>query len=248
MKTQYRNRLYKQYFSNLGLVDTSLEYDINHRQYYNNYFLTRFLPEDKALTILDLGCGYGTILASLHGLGYSNLTGVDCSEEAINLWRSTNLDCKVIESGIIEFLEKSVREKLTWEVVLAFDILEHFCKDELVHILTLLKSIISPQGILVIKVPNAQSPALSGTTVFGDFTHEVALTPVSLTQVLKACGFSRIESYEASPVPYTFISYIRFFLWKIVRYFYIFLYAVETGSFDSSMIWTRSFFSIASHK
>ncbi|MBW4496722.1 MAG: class I SAM-dependent methyltransferase [Oscillatoria princeps RMCB-10] len=218
---------------------------MNHRKYYNNYFFNRFLPNDKNITILDIGCGYGSVLASLQSLGYSNFTGVDSSSEAIKVLKESGLGKSVIQSELIEFLEKAVKQKLTWDVVLAIDILEHFSKDEFVHILNLLKTIISSTGILIIKIPNAQSPLFAGTTVFGDFTHEIYLTPASLTQVLNACGFNSVENHEATPVPYTYISFFRFLLWKIIRFFYCFMHAIETGFFDSKIIWSRSFYAVA---
>lgn len=245
MSTQYRNILYKQYFTSRGSEATDLKDVLIHREYYNDYFLNHFLPKDKSIRILDMGCGYGTMLASLQNLGYSNFTGVDFSSEAIKVLRQTAWAEKVIEDDVVDFLEKAVQQNLTWDVVLAIDILEHFSKDELVHLLTLLKSLISTTGFVIIKVPNAQSPMLSGNTVFGDFTHEIAFTPASLSQVLIACGFHSVENHEASPVPYTLISHIRFYLWRIIRLIYTFFYAVETGSLNHSMIWTRSFFAVA---
>ena len=245
MYSDYRQLLYNSYFSNHNYKQISLEDVLKSRKYYNDYFLSRLLPENKDIKILDLGCGYGSMLASLQGLGYSNFTGVDSSQEAIHLLRSTDLGDRVIESQIIEFLENSLEQKLTWDVVLAIDVLEHFNKNELVHILCLLKKIIKPTGSLIIKIPNMQSPFLSGEIAFGDFTHEIYVTPVSLSQVLNACGFHIIKSYEASPISYTFISTIRDLFWKIIRVFYNFIYAIETGKFDNSMIWSRSFFAVA---
>jgi 2-polyprenyl-3-methyl-5-hydroxy-6-metoxy-1,4-benzoquinol methylase len=245
MKLNYRDILYSNYFTNQSSQEEYLEDILKNRKYYNDYFLNRFLPQNKEIKILDIGCGYGSMLASLQGLGYKQFTGVDASKEAINLLQTTDLGEKITESEIIKFLEKSVEQNLTWDVVLAIDILEHFSKNEIVYILSLLKKIINATGKLIIKIPNMQSPFLSGEIAFGDFTHEVFVTPASLKQVLSACGFSDIESYEASPVAHTLISTIRHFLWRIVRLFYTFLYAIETGSYDNSMIWSRSFFAVA---
>ncbi len=246
MISDYRQLLYDNYFGNNSNKKMSLEDVLKSRKYYNDYFLSRFLPENKDINILDIGCGYGAILSSLQGLGYSNFVGIDASKEAIDLLRSTDLANKVIESQIIEFLENSLDQNLRWDAILAFDVLEHFNKNELVHILCLLRKIIKPQGILIVKIPNMQSPFFSGEIAYGDFTHEIYVTPASLNQVLKACGFDNIKNYEAHPISYTFISTIRNLLWRIIRVIYSFLYAIETGRFDNSMIWSRSFFVVAS--
>ena len=245
MVTQYRHILYEKYFSNQGDDAANLKQSMKHRQYYNDYFLNRFLPKEKNSRLLELGCGYGNILTSLQELGYSKVTGIDCSPEAIEFLHLTNSVQTVIQADINAFLEEASAKQVTWDSVLAIDILEHLTKDELVHLLALIKKILVPTGTLIIKVPNAQSPLIGGNLVFGDFTHEIAFTPTSLTQVLKACGFGDVEVYEATPVRYTFISSLRFYIWRTVRLFYVFLYAVETGIFDTSQVWTSSFFSVA---
>ena len=245
MKLKYRDILYNDYFTNQSSQKEHLEDTLKNRKYYNDYFLNRFLPQNKEIRILDLGCGYGSMLASLKGLDYKDFTGVDASKEAISLLKTTDLKEKVIETEIIEFLEKSIEQNSTWDVVLAIDILEHFDKDELVYILSLLKKTINSKGKLIIKIPNIQSPCLSGEIAFGDFTHEVFVTPASLKQVLTSCGFSKIETYEACPIPHTLMSSLRYFLWRIIRVFYTFIYAIETGSYNNSMIWSRSFFAVA---
>lgn len=245
MITQYRRTLYEKYFSNQGDNATNLEQSMEHRQYYNDHFLSRFLPKEKNSRLLELGCGYGNILASLRKLGYSEVTGIDCSPEAIEFLHLTNSVQNIIQSDINIFLEEATEKQVTWDAVLAIDILEHLTKDELVHLLTLIRRILVPTGTLIIKVPNAQSPLMGGNLVFGDFTHEIAFTPNSLIQVLKACGFSNVEVHEATPVRYTFISSLRFYIWQALRLFYVFLYAVETGIFNTSQVWTSSFFTVA---
>lgn len=244
MSTNYRKILYEEYFSNQSDKTFSLVEYLKSRDYYINDYLKSFLPGDKSSAILDIGCGYGGILSALKSLGYSNFLGVDASKEAIDLLRSTDLSEHVVEFDVVHFLEKAVKEGSKWDAILLIDILEHFTKDKLVRILDLLMLILKPAGRLIIKVPNVQSP-LGGTTVFGDFTHETYFTPTSLSQLLSACGFKKVASFEAAPVPYTLASSIRSVLWRVLSYIYTFSYAVETGSFDTSMIWTRSFFTIA---
>lgn len=244
MIPQYRRVLYEKYFSNQGDDAATLKHSLSHKHYYNDHFLTRFLPNEKSSKLLELGCGYGNILASLQTLGYTEVTGVDCSAEAIEFLHLTASIQNIIQADLTIFLEEASGKNLMWDTVLAIDILEHLTKDELIHLLTLIRKILAPTGTLIIKVPNAQSPVIGGTLVFGDFTHEIAFTPSSMTQVLRACGFSNIEIHEAPPVCYTVMSSLRFYLWQIIRLVYTFLYAVEAGAFDTSQVWTRSFFAV----
>ncbi|WP_271253134.1 class I SAM-dependent methyltransferase [Pseudanabaena sp. Chao 1811] len=245
MSTKYRNQIYNKYFSSQGEYISNLDFGSPRRNYYNNYFLTKFLPQDKSTKVLDIGCGCGSLLVALKSLGYSEIMGVDRCPELDTILKGSELSKYIVTGDICDFLKNSYAKQTKWDVVLAIDILEHFTKDELMDVLNLIKNVLSDKGILIIKVPNAQSPLLAGTTVFGDFSHEISFTPTSMDQVLKACGFSDVRYYEASPVPYTPMSILRFCLWNIIRLLYVFLYAVETGSLSLSNVWSRSFFAVA---
>lgn len=245
----YRSLLYEQYVSNQGQVANSnsdtTSFSFKNRKYYDAYYLKKFLPSNPESRILDIGCGLGSSLIVLHELGYKNLTGIEFSTEVLNILQTSPIKECVIQSDIVSFLSDALAEGNKYDAILSIDVFEHFSKNELIDLLCLIREVLAPEGILLIKVPNAQSPLFGGTVVFGDFTHEIAFTPSSLSQVLRACGFSRIELYEAAPVPYTFFSSLRSYLWKIVRFIYVSLYAVETGSLQASEIWSRSFFATA---
>ena len=127
----YRSILYKNYFSKNGEKKGYILSSHNQRSYYEEYFLRKFLPMKKDISILDIGCGEGSILFSLLNLGYENLTGVDISQEAVDSLAQTELVSKVIQSELITFLNKSIEEGKKWDFILAIDVLEHFTKDEL---------------------------------------------------------------------------------------------------------------------
>jgi cyclopropane fatty-acyl-phospholipid synthase-like methyltransferase len=239
----YRTLLYQQYVSDQGL---KVNFNITNRQYYDRYYFKKLLPLNPESRILDIGCGLGSSLMVLRDLGYSNLTGIEFSREVVNLLQGSPIQDYVINSDIASFLSDALAEGKQYDAILSIDVFEHFSKNELIDILCLIEKVLAPGGILLIKVPNAQSPLFSGTVVFGDFAHENAVTPSSLSQVLRACGFDKIQACEAAPVPYTLFSYLRYFLWKIVRLIYVALYAVETGALNVSEIWSRSFFVVCS--
>jgi 2-polyprenyl-3-methyl-5-hydroxy-6-metoxy-1,4-benzoquinol methylase len=125
MNYNYRNLLYKKYFSKRVDEKEDIPANYNKRGYYEEYFLKKFLPIDRNISLLDIGCGEGSILLSLSNLGYDNITGVDISYEAITLLKQAKFAKSVVQSDILEFLQKSIDENKKWHFVLAIDILEH---------------------------------------------------------------------------------------------------------------------------
>jgi SAM-dependent methyltransferase len=130
------------------------------------------------------------------------------------------------------------------DVVIAFDIIEHFTKDELLACLDQVCRVLKTGGKLIIHAPNGASP-FCGRIRYGDFTHELAVTRESLTQVCQVCGFSQVACYEDQPVPHGIKSGLRWLLWKVIRGGLRFYLAAETGAMDPGMIFSQNLFCIA---
>ena len=112
--------------------------------------------------------------------------------------------------------------------MIAFDVLEHFRKDEALRFMDQVNRVLAPGGTVLIHTPNDFSP-FSGRVGHRDFTHETVFTRDSLGQLLAACGFSRIECYEDQPVVHGMVSGLRWLLWRVLRGILRFYLAVETG-------------------
>jgi len=140
-------------------------------------------------SILDVGCGKGEWLGWLKLKGYTNLFGIDGSESDLHLARSW-LDGVTFECGnLLDHLERTQK---VYDVIHAKDVIEHLTKDEIVRLLTGARRALKPGGQLWIQTFNAQAP-LAAATRYGDFTHETGLTPQSLAQCLRACGFQSVR-------------------------------------------------------
>jgi 2-polyprenyl-3-methyl-5-hydroxy-6-metoxy-1,4-benzoquinol methylase len=163
--------------------------------------------------VLDLGCGLGEFLYLCQQLGCKELVGVNLCEDEINAARhfvNADFHCK----HILEYLRSTQR---AFDSIYAMNILEHFEKDELLEVLRLVSSRLSPGGVLVSMVPNAISP-FGNLTRHWDYTHEWAFTPNNFRQLASITGFDHnIEFRECGPVPYAFISSVRWLLWQIIR-------------------------------
>ena len=224
----YRERLYSDYYSSqvnagkpghLTLARTNLP--------WAKRLISRVIPVERGIRLVDLGCGYGRLLFGLKSLGYTNCLGIDGSESQLEVGRQLGLE-PLILSDIETFLRKTADQ--SFDVVTAIDVFEHLKRSELIETLDQILRILRPNGRLVLHVPNAEG--IFGNRIrYDDLTHETAFTKTSLRQVLCACGFSAVECYEDEPIPHGFVSGARYILWQLCRSFFVFLHCVETGQF-----------------
>lgn len=181
----FRDILYRDYSASFG-GQKALDATVQHAQYEATY---DYLPPNRAGSIADLGCGKGEWLAWMASKGFSKLTGVDLSPAELAIARHKEPQQTWIEQNVITFLES---QTAAFDLLHAKDIIEHFTKDELMQFLLAAKKALKPGGELWLLTFNAQSP-LSSAIRYGDFTHEIGLTPASIAQCLRACGFLHIS-------------------------------------------------------
>lgn len=223
----YRQKIYSEYVSKytsqlygeINLGDVRKQFPVWDK-YYGEH-----LPKNRNINILEIGCGNGGFLYYLRERSYKNCFGIDISEEQIEL--AKKLGVKNVEQvDLREFLRN---KKEVYNVIFARDVLEHFRKDEILDSLELIYSSLLNGGKFIIQSPNAES--LFGTRMrYGDFTHEVAFTRTSLSQILRVIGFSKIEFYPTEPVIHGIRSFIRFILWKIIELKIKLYLLIESGS------------------
>ncbi len=237
MKSSYRTRLYSHYghdFQDAGEV-----FDVKTAQRWGKaqtYRLRNWLPDSKDVKIIDLACGGGKLLNFFKGNGYNNLQGIDISPDQVSLSRQVVPD--VLQGNILEHLRNS---PATYDLITAYDIIEHFHKDEVLDFLDGCYAALKPNGRLVLQTCNADSPW--GTMHrYGDFTHEVSFNPNVLSRLLKLVGFQMTEAREAGPVPwgYSLTCTMRFLMWQLFRAWFILWNLVETGS-KGDGVFTRIF-------
>jgi len=222
----YKEELYKKYVSTHILPrkgSLTLAQLQERANAYQKQF-GKFLPTEKNTKIIDLGCGNGSIVWWLQQKGFTNSYGIDISADYIKMGQS--LGIKNLEKAEIkEFLKDKIN---FYDVIFARDIFEHFNKDEILEVLSLCLSSLKDNGRMILQVPNATSPFF-GSIRYGDFTHEIAFTISSISQILNFVGFSDIEFYPVYRPVGSLKSIIRYLLWKVVESFYQFLLSVEIG-------------------
>jgi len=185
----YRKKYYEGYvtdhayqFFNYSLA----EYQYYARELSINYSL--YLPIDKKVSILELGCGPGFFLFYLNQEGYHNYTGIDYSAEQLRLGEKY-CKGKLIQGDILTYLEASTHK---YDLVILRHVLEHLKKDEIFHLLNLVQAHMKENARFLVEVPNGGSPLFGAYNLHVDFTHEVGFTVESLRQILHASGFRLI--------------------------------------------------------
>ncbi|EKD76476.1 MAG: Methyltransferase type 12 [uncultured bacterium] len=198
--------------------------DFNNRVYSYDREMGKFLPAQSEAKILDIGCGNGSIVWWLQQKGYGQSGGIDISPEQIKIGQDIGVK-NIVCGDLFAFLEKNTAQ---YEVIIARDVLEHFSKPDVVRILKLCQSALSPTGKLIVHVPNGESPFF-GRVRYGDYTHELAFTRNTIMQIGQEYGFAQVDVYQAFSRGYGALEIIRQMMWWCTQLFYKILLFSETG-------------------
>lgn len=239
--SKYRDRIYGQYVASSGEASrlSSLA-DLEGRRPTMEHVISSFFPPKKSSIIIDLGCGHGTLVHFARQRGYSAVHGVDVSSQQVALAVQLGIE-GVIEGDLSTTLAALPAESV--DAIVAFDVIEHFTKDELIGFVDTVHRVLKKGGRWIIHAPNAASP-FAGAIRYGDFTHELAFTRTSLEQLMHASGFARVSCFECAPRVHGLKSAIRVAAWKLARLALQFVETAETGELRRDSIYTRNLYAV----
>src|SRR5437588_11052930 len=106
--------------------------------------------------VLDVGCGYGRLLALVKAAGFE-VTGVEINAEIVAANRKAGLSCISAD----EFKTSNDR----YDVMLMAHVIEHFAPADLLHFMDIYLDRLKPGGRLVIATP------LMSDYFYDDFDH-----------------------------------------------------------------------------
>ncbi|MFN3872707.1 MAG: class I SAM-dependent DNA methyltransferase [Ignavibacterium sp.] len=235
----HRNLLYEHYQSGFNSKITRVDKKVltSLFQHYDVKILPFLKSLNKHSNILELGCGPGYLLDYLKLKGFVNLKGIDISSEQIEIAISKGHN--VVVEDLFDYLKKSSDK---FDAIFAFDLIEHFTKDELLKLTDIVYNSLNKGGLFFIRTPNGQG-IFSGQIIYGDLTHQTIFNPNSLIQLLSNAGFQQVKFFENAPVSKNLIGFIRLLLWKLLRFLLNFLKMIESGGKQD--IWTHDFYCIA---
>jgi 2-polyprenyl-3-methyl-5-hydroxy-6-metoxy-1,4-benzoquinol methylase len=125
--------------------------------YYRHQMLINILKEVNAKKVLEVGCGEGTPLIHLHGLGYE-LEGFDLSPNMVSIAKEraklSDLDPSKVFLADIENIESLRSSKYfgEYDVVFAFGVLPHV--NSVTLSLQNMKALLKPGGRLIFEYRN----------------------------------------------------------------------------------------------
>ncbi len=223
---QYREIIYSAY------LHSSVEPDLQslieaqrRRMFYLKRLARRYFPKNRSASIIDLGCGSGALISLAKQMGYTNIVGVDRSQEQVAA--AQQLGITEVRQGDLFDYARGLPDA-SQDVIVAFDVIEHLSKNELITFVKEVLRLLRPGGRWILHTPNAESP-LFGRIRYGDYTHELAFTQKSIRQLLLSVGFSQISVYENQPSVHGLASAIRYVVWKLLRTFLSIYLMAETG-------------------
>lgn len=217
-----QNYDYSRYYTR---INAAFEEDPRPIIYCTKKLLERFLPKDKSIKILDIGCGRGYLLMALQEMGYTNFIGIDIDESQIEGCIKNNVPGILVENSE-DFLNQHKNE---YDVIILFDVLEHISTDNTISFLANIHSALKTNGILLCKVPNANN-IIASRYRYNDWTHKTSFTEYSLDFVLYNAGFENNEVFdEPHIIQKNVLSFLAHICKKIYHFFLRFIYLIEFG-------------------
>lgn len=238
----YRDRIYRNYVKSNELVPvpSTLE-GLNPRAPYLTRLIRSHFPTDCNAVILDLGCGHGALLHFARLAGYTNIRGVDGSTEQVEA--AQRLGIGGVEEGDL-LAALAAQEDESTDVVVSFDVIEHFTREELLGFVDQVQRVLGKNGRWIIHTTNGESP-FCGRIRYGDLTHELAFTRKSISHLLLSSGFSKVQCFEDAPIPHGLKSAVRWGLWQVIRSLLHIYITAETGDTNGSAIFSQNFLTVA---
>lgn len=172
--------------------DRQTEHSLEHIQATLDAFET-----DAALSVLDIGCGYGNHLALAAGRGWKCF-GVEMSEHARGVAKSRLANGAHIVGDVDELLPHQ------FDLILMLDVLEHLPAPEALFYKLFAIGAIQPHTQVVITTPNAGSAAATQNPDHWKYRHPpshlVLYSAQALTILLKRLRFTAVRVEGMHPL------------------------------------------------
>lgn len=209
---EFRNKFYESYFAHQASRSGSgnlLEKMRDDHLHYKHELLP-FLPVDRSAKIVEMACGYGSLLKFLTDLGYSP-KGFDLSADQVGMANELGVSAEVLD--IQDWIQGNDGPI---DTLLAIDLIEHFDKSELLDLLIDIRSKIKSNGTFIARTPNMDG-ILPNQYAFGDFTHGALINSSSAIQLFKAAGFSSVEIHASCVKVRGVKEVLRSLTWGLVK-------------------------------
>jgi len=146
--------------------------------------------------VLDLGCGRGELLLLLREAGVE-AAGIEGDAAVAEAARRRGLD--VVQGDVLAAL--AALPDASRGAVTAIHLFEHLEPETLLAVLTEIRRVLRPGGLLVVESPNPHSLRVGASLYWIDPTHRRPLMPETLELYLKSCGLKVDRRELLHPFP-----------------------------------------------
>lgn len=142
--------------------------------------------------LLEVGFGNGSLLAWARDQG-ARVSGLEHDAGMCEAGRRAGFE--VSGTSLVELAEGGER----YDLVVAFDVLEHWDGAELVANFAAVRALLEPGGVFVARFPNGQSP-FGRVYQHGDFSHKSTLSTYKIEYLARRAGLEVVRVANACRV------------------------------------------------
>lgn len=132
--------------------------------------------------VLEIGFGNGGFMAWARSQG-ADVSGIEINDAMLEAARQHGFEASATT------LDELAERDLHYDLIVAFDVLEHWDTAELVHNFRLIRRLLRDNGIFLARFPNGQSP-YGRAYQHGDFSHRSTLSSYKIEYL---AATSRLE-------------------------------------------------------
>ena len=143
--------------------------------------------------VLEIGFGNGPFLAWAKSAG-ADAAGIELNADMREAARRNGF--VAYDDSLADLAAKGLR----FDLVVAFDVIEHWGTDELIANFRHVRNLLADGGIFLSRFPNGQSP-LGRAFQHGDFSHKSTLTTYKIEYLAAICGFEIVRIANPCRVP-----------------------------------------------
>jgi cyclopropane fatty-acyl-phospholipid synthase-like methyltransferase len=151
------------------------------------------IADIAGIRVLELGFGNGAFAGWVRR-GDAEYVGVEMIQELVDRGRACGFDVKLATVAIDDLAPPG-----HLDLIVAFDVFEHVCIDDLRSLLRKMHAYLRSGGRLLARVPSGDSP-FSRAIQFGDLTHRTVLGSSAIAQLAEQTGFA-VEAVREPAFP-----------------------------------------------
>jgi len=147
----------------------------------------------RGVRVLEIGFGNGGFIAWAKSQG-ADVAGIELNAEMREAARSAGFTA--FDATLAELALQPTR----YDIVVAFDVIEHWDAAELIENFRHIRSLLKEGGLFVSRFPNGQSP-FGRVFQHGDFSHKSTLSTYKIEYLASLTGFDIVRIDNACRVP-----------------------------------------------